>query len=116
MTIAFTDPTTVPILANCLQSCPKLHTLCIVYAYPKATSLLKSSFQGKRFERLRAIILPTRAHNVLRACPNVDTVVCNKDAGGTIVTTIGRCCKYVQVLHGIRAERAIMERNVTIYS
>lgn len=74
------------------------------------TTALKTWFEGKQYPQIRTIILPSCAHNVLRACPKVTRVYCNEDDGSKLVSAINDACTKVERLQGIRANGSIMKR------
>ena len=66
------------------------------------TTALKDAFHSKQYPQIRTIIVPSCAHNILRACPNVVDVTCNEDDGSKLLTAITKECKKVEVLDGFR--------------
>ena len=74
------------------------------------TTPLKTYFEGRALPQIDTIVLPNWAHNVLRACPEVRHVTCSGDDGGKLVSAIGASCKNVEVLLGIRPDKAIINR------
>ena len=95
---------------KCLALLPNLRTLQIVHTHSQMTTTLKNHFEGKSFPQIRNIILPSCAHNILRACPGVTSVTCNEDDGSKLVSAIRASCKGVVHVSGIRAEESIMKR------
>jgi len=94
--------TVLPPFIRCLESLPNLHTLQLVHVHSEMTTTLKEAFEGHTFPRIRNVILPSCAHNILRCCPEVRQVVCNEDDGGKLITAIRRGCKKVEGFHGIK--------------
>lgn len=63
----------------------------------------KDVFEERHYPQIRTIFLPTHAHIILRACPNVVEVICNSTdvrTGSTLLDAIGKDCKHVEVLEG----------------
>ncbi|TFK69229.1 hypothetical protein BDN72DRAFT_840707 [Pluteus cervinus] len=87
-------------LVRCLKSLPNLHTLQIYRAHTQMTTHFKITFEGHLLPQIRTIILPTYAHNVLRCCPNVTTVVCNGGDGSQLISAIQKVCKKIEVMDG----------------
>jgi len=77
------------------------------------TSHLKEHFEGHRFPAVRKIILPSCAHNILRCCPEVRVVICNKYDGGKLITAISKECKKVEVLEGFIPDENMMKRQLS---
>ena len=104
MTVSLTrySPDTVlPAFAACLSHLPSLHTLRICHAHSQMTMTLKGMFEGKRYPQIRTIILPTCAHYILRACPNVVDVTCNEDDGSQLLSAMAKECRHVELIEGI---------------
>ncbi|KAF8063486.1 hypothetical protein FPV67DRAFT_247068 [Lyophyllum atratum] len=105
-------PTALGAFVRCLHALPNLHTLQILRAHTQMTGHLKSAFDGHSFPAIQTIVLPSHAHNVLRCCPEVKTVVCNYDDGSKLVSAIAKGCKKVQRLEGFRPDEKMMKRIV----
>lgn len=72
---------------------------------------LKEAFEGKRYPQIRAIILPSCAHAILRACPEVRDVTCNEDDGSKLLTPMTKECKHVESISGIHLHTDQMVRS-----
>ena len=71
-----------------------------MHAHSQMTTALKNAFEGKHYPQIRTIILPSCAHNVLRACPGVVEVICSDHDGSKLLTAIAKECRNVEVLEG----------------
>lgn len=94
----YSTNTVLPAFADCLTHLPNLHTLRICHVRKHLTTMLKDEFEGKHYPQVRTIILPTCAHNILRACPNVVDVTCNEGDGSQLLSAMNKVCKDVEVL------------------
>ena len=109
--------TILPAFANCLSHLPNLHTLRVCHAHSQMTTALKDAFHSKRYPQMRTIIVPSCAHNILRACPNVVDVTCNEDDGSKLLTAITKECKKVEILDGFRFySEAMVKRESVVFS
>ena len=64
------------------------------------TTAIKNGFQGVVLPRIRTLIVPGNCHEILRCCPQVTKVWCNRDDGSKLVTVIAKYCKEVQEMRG----------------
>ncbi len=65
------------------------------------TTNLKEGFDGYTFRHIREIELPTRAHNVLRCCPEVRIVIANdteprNTKSSKLISAIRAMCPHVE--------------------
>lgn len=74
------------------------------------TTMLKDNFSGHSFPTVRTAIVPDHGHEILRCCPRVRKVICNYGDGSKLVTAIAKCCKEVEVVEGINADKNILKR------
>ena len=105
--------TVLPAFAECLGVLPNLHTLRIIHAHSQMTTALKNSFEGKQYPQIRKIILPSCAHNILRACPQAREVICNEDDGSKLITAIASACKNVESLHYVHGGAGTLKRKLS---
>lgn len=106
MTVCLTqhnDDSVVPLFASCLHSLPNLHTLQVMHVQsPMMVSLLKDAFANEKYPQIRTVVLPSLAHGVLRACPEVRDVTCNDALGAQLLlSAIDTECRKVEVVSGI---------------
>lgn len=92
--------TVLPPFSECLTLLPNLHTLQIVHAHSQMTTAIKNAFAGCNIPTVRTIILPSHAHNILRCCPNVQSVICTSDDGSKLICAINGNCNAVQSVEG----------------
>jgi Zn-finger nucleic acid-binding protein len=64
------------------------------------TTAIKEGFQGVVLPRIRTLIIPEHGHEILKCCPKVTKVWCNRGDGNRLVTVIGKYCKEVQEMRG----------------
>jgi hypothetical protein len=113
MTIALTrtdQKTILPAFAHALTCVPNLYTLELVHVHSQMSAVLGVHFGEFTFPQIRRIILPSCAHHILRACPEVLEVVCNEDDGSTIVGAIAKACRHVELVQGISSGEALIRR------
>ena len=96
----YSTDTVLPAFAEGLSHLPNLHTLRICHARRQLTTVLKDEFEGKQYPQIRTVVLPTCAHYILRACPNVLDVTCNEDDGSQLLSAMRKVCTQVEVLEG----------------
>jgi len=92
--------TLLPEFGRCLAKLRNLHTLQLIH-----TCLTLPSFTGRYlptlgFPSLRTVILPAHAHDFLRQCPGVRTVVCTDGDANKLVLALRRGEGKVEVLKG----------------
>ena len=92
--------TVLPAFAEGLSHMPNLHTLRVVFSNLHMALLIRGAFEGKQYPQIRAVVLPTCAHNILSACPNVVDVTCNNGDGSQMLSAISKVCKDVEVMEG----------------
>lgn len=107
MTVALTrtrETTIIPAFAQALTCARNLHTLELVHVNSQMTTILGTSFENRTLPQIRRIVLPSCAHNILRACPEVREVVCIEEDGSKLVGAIAKACKHVELVQGISAQ------------
>jgi hypothetical protein len=67
------------------------------------TTAIKNGFQGVVLPRIRTLIIPGHCHEILKCCPKVTKVWCNRSDGSKLVTVIAKYCKEVQEMRGFYA-------------
>jgi hypothetical protein len=105
----------LPAFATCLGALPSLHTLELVHVHSQMSSTLGTEFKNKSYPQIRRIVLPSCAHNILRACPGVREVVCNDSNGSQLVGAIAKACKHVEVFKGLLVEEKLIKREWPCY-
>ncbi|KAJ7725608.1 hypothetical protein B0H14DRAFT_3620538 [Mycena olivaceomarginata] len=91
-----------PVLAQCLQSLPNLHTLHVPYVEGKLGKTFTAAFKNIQLPTVKTIILPCYAHAILGATPNVRDVSCNRELSETLFDTLVRRCRKVERIQGFR--------------
>ncbi|KAK1224768.1 hypothetical protein PQX77_012315 [Marasmius sp. AFHP31] len=79
------------------------------------TGIIKISFGGLSFPRIRTVILPSEAHSLLLCCPEVRHVVCNNGLKQKLVAPIIKVCKKVErieVEESVNASITVLKRLV----
>ncbi len=89
---------------------PNIHTLQIVHAHSLMAPAFKKAFSRGKYPQIREVILPSCAHPVLKACPEVERITCIEDDGADIVSSIGLWCPKVEVLHNVFADAEVTQR------
>ena len=64
------------------------------------TTAIKNGFQGVVLPKIRTLIIPEYCHEILRCCPRVTKVWCNRGDGSQLVRVISDYCKEVQEMRG----------------
>jgi hypothetical protein len=72
---------------------------------------IPTMFASVVLPKVRKIILPSHAQDILRSCPEVRVIICNKGHGGDLVHTIASVCEKVEVLEGFTPGERLMQRN-----
>ena len=99
----YSTETVLPACVQAIEALPNLHTLQIVRMDHKMSTLLKNALKGHTFPQIRTISLPSRAHHILRRCPEVRKVICiSRRKSSTLVSAIASHCKKVEEIQGIR--------------
>ena len=97
----YSTETVLPACVRAIEALPNLHTLQIVRMDHKMSTLLKNAFKGHIFPQIRIISLPSRAHHILRRCPEVRKVICiSQRNSSTLVSAIAKHCKKVEEVQG----------------
>lgn len=94
--------TVLPEFAQCLSQLPNLHTLQVVHAHSQMTTVLGKYFKDIKLPSVRLAILPAHAHNILRCCTEVRTVVCTEGESSKLVSAIRSSCPNVEVVRGFQ--------------
>ncbi|KAJ7667396.1 hypothetical protein B0H17DRAFT_1210199 [Mycena rosella] len=90
----------MPLFAQCLESLLNLDTLHILHLKSKSEKTVTAAFEDVELPGLRTIILPSYAHGILAACPNVRDVSCNEETGAILFKTLIDCCPNVERIQG----------------
>lgn len=101
--------TVLPAFAACLTALPNLHTLRIMHAHSQMTTSLKNAFEHISLPQIRAIILPSCAHNILRSCPNIQDLTCNEEDGSKLISAMTKSSRNVEVIDGIYIYEALVK-------
>ena len=102
MIITRYESTVIPKKLACLlSSLQNLHTLQIFHFASNMSTALKNGFQGVTLSGIRTLIIPEQCHAILKYCPHVTKVWCNRGDGSYLVTAIAKYCNEVQELRGI---------------
>lgn len=107
----------MPAFTSALKACVNLETINIHFADRAAGKHFNKGFpHGTVFPTIKALVIPAYAHALLRACPNVRRVVCNRgEVTPKLVTAIKSAGKNVQVLHGLHMEHTLLKRTYSIF-
>ncbi|KAJ7276667.1 hypothetical protein C8J57DRAFT_1061394, partial [Mycena rebaudengoi] len=92
----------LPLFAQCLESFPNLDTLHILYCHADYEEKVTAAFEDIELPGVHTIILPSTAHAILAACPNVRDVSCNEEDGEKLFDTLIKCCLDVERLQGFQ--------------
>ena len=76
------------------------------------TYLIKSGFQGVVLPRIRTLIIPGDCHEILKCCPRVTKVWCNRGNGSKLVAVIATHCKEVQEMRGFLADENFIKLGI----
>jgi hypothetical protein len=97
----YSTATVLPAWVRAMEALPNLRTLQIVGMAYKLSTLLKNAFKGHFFRQIRTISLQSRAHHILRRCPEVRKVICTSWIDASILASaIAKHCKKVEELQG----------------
>jgi hypothetical protein len=97
----YSTATVLPACVRAIEALPNLHTLQIVRTDRKMSTLLKNACKGHIFSQIRTISLPSRAHHILRRCPEVRRVICtSRMDSNVLVSAISKRCKKVEEVQG----------------
>jgi hypothetical protein len=105
--------TILPAFANCLAVLPNLHTIQVVHANTQMTTAIKTAFKGHTFLSVRTVVVPSCAHEILRRCPGVEDLTCNKDIDDEsklIGALASAKCGNLKTLRGISPNKAQAKR------
>ncbi|KAH7345417.1 hypothetical protein B0J17DRAFT_639808 [Rhizoctonia solani] len=97
--------------AQLLEVLPNVHTLEVLRTGSLLPQSLETVFKGKTFPSIQKVVLPTRAHEILRCCSKVRDVTCNEGDGGQLVSALvhtGR--SNVEILRGVTVRPTFMKR------
>ena len=104
----YSTATDLPTWVRAIEALPNLHTLQILRTHHKISSDLKKAFEGHVFPQVRTISLPTRAHHILRCCPEVRKVICiNGMNSCSLVSAIAKGCKKVEEVQGFYGSKSM---------
>jgi hypothetical protein len=79
------------------------------------TTAIKDGLRGFVFPRIRrTLIIPGHCREILKCCPQVTKVWCNRGDGSELVTVIANCCKEVQEMRGFSADERLVESALNI--
>ena len=70
------DTSKFPLLVECLESLPNLHTLAIGWSESHIMNSLENALKRCELPQIKALILPPNAHPLLKRCYNVEGVDC----------------------------------------
>ncbi|KAG9090901.1 hypothetical protein FRC07_011987, partial [Ceratobasidium sp. 392] len=94
-----------------LQSLPNVHTIQIPHAHSAMTTALKDAFKGSSFPSVRTVVMPNCAHEILRCCPEVESITCNEDDGGKLVAAVVEAgCSKLQVVKNVFPGPTVLKR------
>ncbi|KAJ7174528.1 hypothetical protein C8R46DRAFT_91196 [Mycena filopes] len=93
---------TFPLFAQCLASLPNLDTLHILHLESKREGDVTAAFKTVELPGVRYIILPSYAHAILAACPDVRDVSCNEEIGTKLFDTLIKYCPSVERIQGFQ--------------
>ncbi|KIM73045.1 hypothetical protein PILCRDRAFT_93223 [Piloderma croceum F 1598] len=105
--------TILPAFASCLAVLPNLHTIQVVHANTQMTTAIKTAFEGHTLPSVRTVAVPSCAHEILRRCPGVEHVTCNKhvdDESRLIGALASAKCGNLKTLRGISPNKAQAKR------
>ncbi|CAE6476607.1 unnamed protein product [Rhizoctonia solani] len=97
--------------AQLLEMLPNVHTLEVLRTGSLIPQSLEACFRGKIFPSIQKVVLPTRAHEILRCCSKVRDVTCNEGDGGPLVSALvhtGR--SNIEILRGVMVRPTFMKR------
>ncbi|KDN38674.1 hypothetical protein RSAG8_09349, partial [Rhizoctonia solani AG-8 WAC10335] len=79
----FKSSQVIPPFVQLLGMLPNVHTLEVLYVTIDIPSPedFKRYFKGYTFPSMQKVVLPAYAREILRCCPNVKEVTCNRDFG-----------------------------------
>ncbi|KAJ7472138.1 hypothetical protein FB451DRAFT_1559282 [Mycena latifolia] len=100
----------MPLFAQCLEALPNLDTLHILHLKSKSERTVTPAFEGVELPRVRTVILPSYAHAILAACPNVRDVSCNEDNSNILFNTMLDYCPNVERIQGFELTTAQMKK------
>ena len=86
-----------------------MHTLQVFHVHTQMTTAIKNGLQGVVFPRMRTLIIPEHCHEILKCCPQVTNVWCNRGDGGKLVTVIAKYCKEVKEMRGFSPNEKLVK-------
>ena len=92
-----------------LSSLQNLHTLQVFHAHSHMTTAIKNSLQGVIFPKIHTLIIPEHCHEILKCCPHVTKVWCNRGSGSKLVMVIAQHCKEVQEMRDFSADERLVK-------
>jgi hypothetical protein len=70
---------------------------------------MKYGLYGVQLPRIRTLIIPGHCHEILKRCPEVTTVWCNRGGGSNLVTFISKYCKKVEEMRGFSTDENLVK-------
>ncbi|KAF7378051.1 hypothetical protein MSAN_00229100 [Mycena sanguinolenta] len=101
--------TAVSSFAKCLASLPNLDTLHILYLQSQWERNVTAAFKTVKLPAVKTIILPSHAHGILRACPNVRDVSCNEEVGEQLLDTLIQHCPKVKRIQDFEVTNEVLD-------
>jgi hypothetical protein len=98
-----------------LSSLQNLHTLQVFHAHSQMTTAIKDSLQGVELSQIRTLIIPGHCHEILKCCPEVTKVWCNRGDGSKLVTIIAKYNKKVQEMRGFSTDEKLVKSALIYY-
>jgi hypothetical protein len=99
------------LFAELLETLPKVHTLEVLRIGSMNPGPLELCFKGKSLPSIQRIVLPTRAHEILKCCSKVREVTCNEGDGRQLIDALLYAgCNGLESLRGVMVEPALTKR------
>jgi hypothetical protein len=111
----FKSSQVIPPFVQLLSKLPNVHTLEVLYVTTNIPSrrFFEYYFTGWSFPSIKKAVLPAYARDILRCCPNVKEITCNRDLGGSgeLVDTLARIrCSKLEVIRGFTIGPVLLKR------
>ncbi|KAF6759552.1 hypothetical protein DFP72DRAFT_1043182 [Ephemerocybe angulata] len=94
----------LPAFIECLESLPNLHTIHLLHVHTALGPALRKATDGLCLPGVRTFIGPNYSHDILKSCPNVQSVECNREDGAKLIRAMAGNCKDVKVVRGINMD------------
>lgn len=113
--------TVIPKFRKLLQSLENLHTLYLLHTHTKLGKFLIDAFEdGVVLPSIRTLVIQEYCKDILRCCPNVVNLWCVRGTGKTLIPTIKKCCKKIE-LRGFGGDEKIIigvwhQSQIPVYS